>query len=305
MTLTKGYFDLQVNGYAGVDFNGPNVDADSLHRACERLEADGVAGVLVAIITAPLNVMIDRLSTIARLRESDTLVQKIIAGFHIEGPFLNDAPGYAGAHPAAAMMNADTDAMGRLLEAAGGMTRLVTLAPERDSGGSMTKMLRSQGITVSAGHTNATLDELRCAIDGGLTMFTHLGNGCPVEMHRHDNIVQRVLSLREKLTIMFIADGAHVPFVALKNYLTLTGIERTVVVTDAMTAAAMPPGRYPLGGMEVEVGQDRVARMPGSRNLAGSAITMPQTMVNLVEELGLSRDQAMTLVSGNPRKAIA
>jgi N-acetylglucosamine-6-phosphate deacetylase len=78
-----------------------------------------------------------------------------------------------------------------------------------------------------------------------------------------------------------------------------------VVVTDAMTAAAMPPGRYPLGGMEVEVGQDRVARMPGSRNLAGSAITMPQTMVNLVEELGLSRDQAMTLVSGNPRKAIA
>ena len=218
-----GYVDLQVNGYAGVDFNSDALTAAELHHACERLDADGVAAFLATIITDDIAAMCRRLATLARLREHDSLAQRLIAGLHIEGPFLNDAAGYRGAHPADAMRDADPGSMKQLLDAAAGLTRIVTLAPERDEGGRTTAMLAANGIVVSAGHTDASVDELRTAIDEGLSMFTHLGNGCPMQLHRHDNIVQRALSLAPHLWMRFIADGAHVPFVALGNYLRLAG----------------------------------------------------------------------------------
>src|SRR6202012_2804381 len=113
----------------------------------------------------------------------------------IEGPFIPSLPGYREAHPADAIRPAEVDAIKPLLDAAGGLTRLVTLAPERDSGCAVIAHLAAQSITVSAGHTDASRDELKAACDAGLTLFTHLGNGCPMQMHRYDNIVQRALSL--------------------------------------------------------------------------------------------------------------
>ena len=99
---------------------------------------------------------------------------------------------------------------------------------------------------MSAGHCNASRDELRAAIDAGLSMFTHLGNGCPRTLDRHDNIIQRALGLRNRLTLCFIGDGVHVPYPALGNYLQLAGIDRAIVVTDAMAAARLRPGSYTL-----------------------------------------------------------
>ena len=116
--------------------------------------------------------------------------------------------------------------MQRLLDAAGGLTRMVTLAPECDPWLAVTKQLARQGICVAAGHCNPTLDQLDAALDAGLSMFTHLGNGCPLQLHRHDNIIQRVLSRAGKLWISFIADGIHIPWLALGNYLAMTGMER-------------------------------------------------------------------------------
>src|SRR5262249_45652085 len=156
---------------------------------------DGVAGILATIITDDLGVMCRRLSAIAAFRERDSLARRLVAGIHIEGPFLNEVDGYRGAHPLDAIRPANMESMARLLDAAGGLTRIVTLAPERDPAMAVTRFLASQGIVVSAGHTDATLDELHRAVDAGLSMFTHVGNGCPMVMHRHDNIVQRALSL--------------------------------------------------------------------------------------------------------------
>jgi N-acetylglucosamine-6-phosphate deacetylase len=137
--------------------------------------------------------------------------------------------------------------MKRLLDAAGGLAKIVTLAPEHDAGLRVTRMLAGAGIRVSAGHTDAPLDLLRAAIDAGLSMFTHLGNGCPMHLHRHDNIVQRALSLSDQLWLMFIADGAHVAFPALGNYLRAAGLEKTIIVTDAVAPAGRGPGRFQLG----------------------------------------------------------
>ncbi len=251
--------DLQVNGYGGIDFNQDSLGAENLHRACIQLAADGVKTILATIITDKIEVMARRLSNLAKLREQDPQARQIIAGFHIEGPFLSAEPGYSGAHPAEAIHPANVDEMRQLLEAAQGLTRLVTLAPESDNDFKVTRMLAQQNIMVSAGHCNPSLDQLRAAIDAGLRMFTHLGNGCPMQLPRHDNIIQRALNLADKLWLCFIADGVHVPFLALRNYLKCAGVNRCLVVSDAMAAAGLGPGRYKLSRWEVTIGLDLAA----------------------------------------------
>ena len=299
-----GYFDLQVNGYGGVDFNSDDLTPDGLHRACELLERDRVGGFLATVTTESVDAMCLRLRNLVRFRESDSLAARLIVGIHIEGPFLNENPGYRGAHPVDAIRPADAQIMRQLLDAAGGLTRVVTLAPERDAEFAVTKMVASQGIVVSAGHTDASLDELRGAIDAGLSMFTHVGNGCPMLLHRHDNIIQRALSLSERLWLCFIADGVHVPFPALRNYLKAAGTDRCVVVTDAIAAAGLGPGRYRFARWDLLVGEDRVARAPDGSHFVGSAGTMPLSRKNLLEGVGLSDAQALGLISHNPRAAI-
>ena len=296
--------DLQINGYLGHDFNGDDLADDVLAIICKRLRADGVAQFLPTVITDELPVMQRRLRRLVTLRNADPLVKEMVAGFHIEGPFLNETAGYIGAHPKSAARPADTDSMQQLLDAADGLTKIVTLAPERDPGLQTTRLLADQGIVVAAGHCDPTLDELRAAIDAGLSMFTHLGNGCPMQLHRHDNIVQRVLSLADQLWISFIADGAHVSFVALGNYLKLAGIDRAVIVTDAISAAGLGPGRYRLAAWEIEIGEDLVPWAPDRSHFVGSASTMPRMVDNLRKNLGLSDVQIKQLTVDNPAKIL-
>jgi N-acetylglucosamine-6-phosphate deacetylase len=303
MNLATGYFDLQVNGYAGVDFNQDGLSPDDLHRACDALQRHRVAGVLATIITDDVDRMCERLHRLVRLREGDELARQIITGLHIEGPFINPAPGYVGAHPRDAVRPAEADVMQRLLDAGDGLVRLVTLAPEQDQGHRTTRHLADQGVVISAGHCDASLDDLRGAIDAGLTMFTHLGNGCPQELPRHDNIIQRALSLRKDLWLCMIADGVHVPFFALHNYLDLAG-DRAIVVTDAMAAAGLGPGRHRLGRWEIEVGDDLAAWAPDRSHLVGSAMTMPQAAANLEKHLGLPTTRIHALTRTHPLHAL-
>ncbi len=297
------FFDLQVNGYGGVDFNQDDLSAEDLHNACEKLSRDGVSGMLATIITEKIDLMCARLQRLVQLRERDDLAKRMITGIHIEGPFINETNGYRGAHPLDAVIAADLDLTRRLVDSAGGLLRVFTLAPERDPGTKVTTMLAKLGVTVSAGHTDATLDELHAAADAGLTMFTHVGNGCPMQMHRHDNIIQRALAIREKLWLCFIADGVHVPFLALGNYLRAAGIDRCCVVTDAIAPAGLGPGRYKLGRWDLLIGQDMVARAPDGSHFVGAAISMTESHRNLREKLGLNDEDCQTLLVRNPRTA--
>jgi N-acetylglucosamine-6-phosphate deacetylase len=296
-------FDLQVNGYGGVDFNGDDLTPESLHAACARLEADGVGGILATVTTEAPDVMARRLANLVAAREADPLARRIVAGVHIEGPFISPRDGYRGAHPPDAVRPADPDLMQRLLDAAGGLARIVTLAPECDAGLAVTRMLARQGIVASAGHCDPDLDTLRAAADAGLSMFTHVGNGCANTVARHDNIIQRALALRGRLWLCFIADGVHVPFFALANYLRAAGLEKTCVVTDAVTPAGLGPGVYRHGRFELRVGADRVARKTDG-SLIGGAITLREAARNLVEHAGLSESDACRLVADNPRRAV-
>jgi len=296
--------DLQVNGYVGVDFNSNDTTAEDYLRACEALRRDGVEAILATLITDSIDNLCTRLNTIAAARESSPLVKEVITGVHIEGPFLNPEPGYIGAHPAEHAQPASLDGMKRLLDAAGGLARIVTLAPECDANFKVTRWLADQGVTVSAGHCNPTIDQLRGAIDAGLSMFTHLGNGCPLLLHRHDNIIQRVLSVSDQLFVGFIADGVHVPFTALANYLQIVSDERAFIVTDAVSAAGMGPGTYSLAGQDVVVDENLATWAADKSHLVGSAMTMPRVRANLSKELQMSEDQIEKLTRTNPLKAV-
>jgi N-acetylglucosamine-6-phosphate deacetylase len=298
------YFDLQVNGYAGIDFNAKELPIEALSAACDRLVADGVAGILATIITDDVATMCRRLANIRRGCEASPVVRQMICGIHIEGPYINQQPGYVGAHPLSSVRPADIDSMKQLLDAAGGMTRIVTLAPEQDEDARVIEYLSSQGIRVSAGHCNPTAIQLRRAIDSGLSMFTHLGNGCPGMLPRHDNIIQRVLALAEHLDIGFIADGVHVPFIALNNYLKCCGLERAFIVTDAISAAGMGPGTYELAGQQVIVDESLATWSADRTHLMGSAGTMQRSEDNLRRYLNLSDDDINRLLVTNPRRAI-
>ena len=297
-------FDLQVNGYAGTDFCSSSLTGEQLHNACRALVEDGVDGILVTLITDGIESLASKLAEIVRLREQDELARRVIAGFHVEGPFLNPSPGFIGAHEPLCVRSANVDDAQRLLDAGAGLVKLFTLAPEQDAGSAVTHFLAGQGVVVSAGHCDPTLNQMKAAIDNGLSMVTHFGNGCPVELPRHDNVLQRYLSLREHLWFCFIPDGAHVDFIALKNYLDFVGIDRSIMTTDAISAAKLGPGLYEISGISVEVDEAGVARRPGSPNLAGSTITMPGVRRNLSESLGLGEDEITSLVDLNPRAAL-
>jgi len=303
MNMNPRYFDLQVNGYAGVDFNQDNLPAEGLHHACTKMEEDGVDGFMATIVTDTIEVMERRLARLVALRQQDDLASRVIAGLHIEGPFINPEEGYRGAHPVDAICPANRSDAERLLEAAGGLARIVTLAPEMDKDLAVTRWLVEQGVVVSAGHCNPSMDQLDAALDVGLSMYTHLGNGCPMTLNRHDNIIQRVLSRAERLWICFIADGVHVPSYALATYLQLAG-DRAIVVSDAMSAAGLGPGSYTLGRWTVEVGEDLAAWAPNRAHLVGSAMNLPQMNEVLKKGCNTTATRRNALTSVNPRRAL-
>jgi N-acetylglucosamine-6-phosphate deacetylase len=294
--------DLQVNGYAGTDFCSANLTAEEIHHGCQALEADGFSGILATLITDSVESLCAKLRNLVKLRSQDPIARRRILGFHVEGPFLNPSPGYIGAHEPQHVCQATPEAARQLIDAGDGLVKLVTLAPEKDPHAETTRYLASQGVRVAAGHCNPTLDELSAAIDAGLSMVTHFGNGCPVDLPRHDNVLQRFLHFRKDLFFSFIPDGYHVPFFALSNYIDLIGLDRITMTTDAITAAGLGPGLHELSGITVEVDVEGVARRPGSPNLAGSTLTLPKMLDCLKVGLGLSEEEIQLVLDENPRK---
>lgn len=299
-------FDIQVNGYAGVDFNHHSLTTEDLEKACRELKTDGCTEFLPTIITDDISAMETRLLAIRSAVEQSPVVAEMVRGIHVEGPFLNSADGTAGAHPRQHICLADLDIMKRLLDASGHTIKLVTLAPECDPRHEVIQHLTSQNVVVSAGHCDPTIDQLRAAIDHGLSMFTHVGNGCSLMQNRHDNVVQRALSLADQLWCCWIADGIHIPSFALRNYLKVAGCERSIIVTDAMTAAGLGPGQYTLGSQPVIVDESYRAMLPGSDGrLAGSVATARWLQQVLTNDLELSQADIRTMMCDNPRKAIS
>lgn len=295
-------FDIQVNGFAGVDFQRTPSEAD-VRLACEQLEARGVGRILATFITDASDALARKLEAFESFRRSDPLIRRVIVGYHLEGPYLSAELGYRGAHPADRMKDPDPAEFDRWQQAAGGAIRLVTLAPERRNSAEFIARLTAAGVRISLGHTNASERQIDEAIRAGATLCTHLGNGCPGDLPRHDNIIHRLLA-RDELTACLIPDGVHLPPFVLRNLSRAKPAGKVLLTTDAMAAAGAPPGRYTLGHLEMEVGPDRIVRMPGATNFAGSALTLDTGVANAAAWMGLSPAAARDLASTIPAHAL-
>ncbi len=288
-------FDLQVNGFAGVDFQREELTIEDLRRAAAKLRAHETHRIFLTLISAEPDALCRQFERIERFRKADPAIAEMVCGYHLEGPFLSPLDGYRGAHTAGVQRAPDVALFDRMQSAANGFIRLVTLAPEWPGSAEFIAEIVRRGTVVSLGHTNASETQIDDAITAGATLCTHLGNGVPQTQPRHDNIIQRLLA-RDELTACLIPDGVHLPPFALRNFFRAKPPGKVILTTDAMAAAAAPPGRYTLGPLVVE-SRDGAVRVPGAAHLAGSCLTPDRGVSNAAAWLGISLPEARALFS--------
>ncbi len=299
--IAPALVDLQVNGFAGVDFQQDDLSAASLLIAARSLQAAGCGRFLLTLVTDDWPRLTARLRHLGRLRSQSAELQRAIAGWHVEGPFLSDRPGFHGAHDPDRTLDPTPEHVRELRAITGSDPLLLTVAPERRGALAAIALAVSLGIRVSLGHTDASAETLGEAVRAGATGFTHLGNACPQQLDRHDNILWRVLDTAG-LEVSLIPDQIHVAPALFRLIHRVLGRERTFYVTDAMSAAGAPPGRYRLGPLEVEVGLDQVVHQPGRTNLAGSALRAIDGIVRTAEMLGCDWRAVWDGMSSRPAK---
>ncbi len=296
------WFDFQVNGFGGVDFQADTVSPAEMDHAVAVMRRHGVAGIFLTLITDEIDAHCRRLEQFERLRAASPDTARMIVGYHIEGPWLSPEPGYRGAHPPGPMHAPSLAEFERLQAAAHGRIKLITVAPEWPGSAECIAAITRAGVHISLGHTNATDAQIDDAIRAGARFVTHLGNGCPLELPRHDNIVQRLLA-RDELIACFIPDGVHLPPFVLRNFVRAKPAGKILFTTDAMAGAGSGPGRYRIGGHSIEVGADGIARQPGGGGFAGSTLTPDEGVRKCAAYLGLSPAESARLWSDAPAAA--
>lgn len=285
--LAPALFDPQINGFAGVDYQRDDLEPEAIAASFRALWRYGCTRLFVTFISDDWDRLLARLRRWRQWCRECPELRRSIAGWHFEGPFLSTEPGYCGAHDPKSMPDPTPEHMKALREAAEEDSVLVTLAPERHGALETIRAAAQLGIRVSLGHTNAGAAVLAAARAAGATGFTHLGNACPQQLDRHDNLLWRVLD-QPGWQVGLIADGNHVAAPLFRLIHRLLPAPTVWHTTDAMAAAAAPPGRYTLGWLELEVGADRIVRLPGGSHFAGSALTPIEGVERAAAMLGCS-----------------
>jgi N-acetylglucosamine-6-phosphate deacetylase len=221
--------------------------------------------------------------------------------FHVEGPHISPEDGPRGAHQAHWVRRPDLEEFRRWQEAAQGHVRLVTLSPEWPEAPRYIEALVREGVVSSIGHTKATREQIQDAVAAGATLSTHLGNGAHAVLQRHPNYIWEQLA-EDRLAASFIVDGIHLGQSFLRVALRAKGIERSVLVTDAVMPALCAPGVYQLGEIEVELKDDQRVVLRGGTRLAGSSLRMDRAIENVMRIAGLSLTEAITMATINPAR---
>ena len=301
--LSPGLIDLQINGYQGFDLNADNLTSDTVIGLCRSVLATGVTTFLPTIITASEEKIITCLRAIAAARQLNPVLRHMIPGVHIEGPHLSPEDGPRGAHPREHIRPPSMAEFDRWQQASGGLVKLVTLSPHFEEAPSYIATLHARDVLVSIGHTHASPEQIRAAVDAGATLSTHLGNGVADPLPRHPNLLWTQLA-EDRLTAMFIADGHHLPSDTLKVMLRAKGLDRAILASDLVALGGMPPGLYetPVGGL-VELTPDGRLSLPGTRFLAGSVVPLKDAVAYLATR-DLSLSESLRLATQNPARVL-
>jgi N-acetylglucosamine-6-phosphate deacetylase len=299
--LSPGFIDLQVNGFAGVDYNNPKTPHGEIERSIRALFATGVTRFYPTVITGPPADMEAALRNLARARET-VESGDAIDGFHVEGPHISAEDGPRGAHPRQWVRPPDYDEFRRWQEAACGRLRIVTLAPEWPEAPRYIERITAGGVAAAIGHTAATAVQIADAVAAGATLSTHLGNGAHQVLRRHPNYIWEQLA-EDRLMADFIVDGIHLDASFLKTAIRAKTVERSVLVTDASTPAGAEPGMYRLGEQDVELTPEGRVVLAGTDRLAGSALRMDRGVENLMRLAGVSLADAVRMATVNAARA--
>jgi N-acetylglucosamine-6-phosphate deacetylase len=297
----SGFFDPQVNGFGGVDFNSPRLTPEGLHQAALSLASTGVTRFLPTLITSSHERMVCQLKILAEALKKDPLLQKMCLGIHLEGPYISPEEGPRGVHLREFVRHPQWEELERFQEACEGRIKCVTLAPEVKGAIPFIEKAVAHGIVIGIGHTHATEEDLEQAVQAGARLSCHLGNAPSALLPRYRNLIQKQL-VTDQLMASIIVDGIHLSPDVVKNYVWAKGIDRIVLTTDSMAGAGAPSGRYTLGDLEVEVGSDRAARSVSTSRLAGSTLTMDRAIANVIRFAGIDLASAIRMATNNEQR---
>jgi N-acetylglucosamine-6-phosphate deacetylase len=294
----RGLVDLQVNGYKGVHFSDINLTRDDFIFACRGVFEAGTTAFLPTMITSPKEVYEHNLPIMAAVLQEAEFQGKLL-GFHIEGPFISKQEGARGAHDEQWISKPDVDYLKQLIEWADGQIKLLTIAAEPDGTEKLAQYAVSQEITVSLGHQMALEEDLARLAQAGAVSLTHLGNGVPAMLSRHENPIWAGLG-NDDLVAIIITDGHHLPVSILKTIIRTKGPEHCIVVSDASSPAGLPPGRYEALGHKVMLEKDGILRDLTTGYLGGSSASMLQCMNHLASLNLVSQDELFAMGFDNP-----
>ena len=290
--LVPGFVDMHVLGGGGASFQSG--DPDEVRRAARAHHRDGTTTLMASLVSRPVDELVE---SAARLRE--LVAGGVVAGIHFEGPFLSRER--CGANDPACLVPPDPASVRRLAEACVGVPGMLTLAPEMDGGLDAVRRLVDAGILVAVGHTSASYEQTRDAVEAGARVGTHLYNGMPPLHHRHPGPVAALLE-DDRVCLELIHDRHHLHDAVFRGVLDRAGPSRTALISDGISATGLGDGDYVLGGLAVEV-RDGAARLAGRSSLAGSSITVAQAVRHAVSA-GIPLIDAVTAASLTPARAL-
>ncbi len=273
--MVRALVDLQVNGFAGVDFASAALTRSGIARVCATLLERGTSGFLATVITTAWPVYEHVLPLLADAVTRPPAGARVL-GIHLEGPFISAEPGAVGAHPRQHVQAPSLAAFDRLRNLADGSLALLTLAPEIPGALVVARAAVRAGVVVATGHTLACDADMQAAVSTGARLITHLGNGCPTTLPRHDNPI--VTQLASGLQPMIIADGQHLPPAFVRLVARVTGRNGLIAVSDASPVAGLPPGDYESFGTPVRLEASGRLVCRDRDALAGSSVALLQCL---------------------------
>ena len=302
--VSPGWLDIQVNGFEGHDPNAAGAAANATIEMVRALWRHGVTGVCPTICTESEDHIVAALRAIAAACKADPLVAESVVGIHVEGPHIATEDGPRGAHPLRHVRPPNLEEYRRWQDAAGGRIAIVTLSPEYPEAVAYIRGVVADGVLASIGHTAATGDQIRAAVDAGARWSTHLGNGAHAVLPRHPNYIWNQLA-EDRLSAGFIFDGHHLPPPVMRTVVRAKGVERTVLVSDAISVAGLAPGDYALpDGAAVTLRPSGRVELTGTPFLAGASAPLTACVANAVRHGGLPLSDAVRTVTTNPSRLL-
>jgi len=301
--LAAGFFDIQVNGYRGHGYSHENLSEETIHNIIAALDASGTTHHLPTLVTLPAERLLDNLQTIARAVKRSEDIGPAIAGIHIEGPYISAEDGPRGAHDASYIRDPDFAEFCRWQEAAEGLIRLITLAPERKGALDFIQKVAAAGVVVAIGHSAAGAGLIGKAREAGARMTTHLGNGSHNLLPRLKNYIWEQLA-DDRLAASIICDGFHLPPSVVKVFRRAKGLKRLILISDVAYYGGLAPGLYRFENTEIQVFEDGHLGLAGTDFLAGAAHLLDRDIAGFMEFTGCSLAETLPLCTTNPAKLL-